>query len=336
MRVTFAIIVGLMLSTATASAQERNHATRNSIAIEEPTSGEEVERPFVIRGAAPPGAVLELFTDREFRGIFRADDRGRFLIPVDAVVSQIEVRLRNAEAVASVSVRVEGARVRDVPDRGREVPQREIERMRITGPETVEPESRSPTEDERPARPPVEGGAAFEVADAILAAEVSALEEVARRETVDEAVDPFRAADSIDPFQEADRPEPKPAAVETAEAGDSVPTWNRWNAGVMIAQTLIGSAIGVAMGGGMFLVLTPGVLVVALSIGAFLGITGVVATVQALGAGWGGRSPWGYSLAGALAGVAVGALFPPALLILPGLGATVGYHMKSTQREASE
>lgn len=50
-------------------------------------------------------------------------------------------------------------------------------------------------------------------------------------------------------------------------------------------------------------------------------------TVHGVGALWGGKSPIWASLIGTLVGTAVSAVFPPAVVVLPSLGATVGYHV---------
>ncbi len=274
MRVVSAILlVFLSLGSSVLHAQEDMHESAESIVIDDPAPGTEVRRPFLVRGTAPSGAVLDLMLDGEFHGVFRANQAGEFAIPIDAEPELVEVRMHDGDAGMSVAVVVAGE------------------------------------------REPATSGRDSAGGDAADAGEVT-------------------AEDTEDLFNHVEEAPDEPP-IEAEKELPRGPDWEPWDPGTMIAQALIGTLVGGGLGAAVFLFGAGTEFIVFYGVlGASVGFVTLGLTVQALGRLFGGRSLWWATFSGALVGILAAAFFPPALLILPGVGATVGYHLAAKSRSA--
>lgn len=89
------LCVALFLTSSVAVAEIR---------IDAPDSGASVPLPFLIEGRAEPGQSLRLRVDGEDVLVFRADDAGRFRVPVDIAAPTYSIEALEGEDAATLTL----------------------------------------------------------------------------------------------------------------------------------------------------------------------------------------------------------------------------------------
>lgn len=259
------------------------------VTIEAPVDQEEVPLPFLIQGSAEPGQQLKLVADGNTVLVFRADDQGRFRVPVDLAGRHFSVESLDGASRDGVDVSIGQTR----REQSLRVEQAQVDAQAVEAIDS--PVQSASDEDATP-------------------------EAVVERLVVPPAVDP----NTIDYYSA-----PAPPVGPRWQPGAAAALQLTIGALAGLAGGTLGGATGYlvlepALDFPAGAPIPSAATVVPLAVGFVAAST---LSVWGIGQLMGGHSPWWGSVLGGVVGTLASFVFPPAAILLAPAGATAGYHL---------